>query len=102
MMVYGNVTHLSELGRIGGGEGVPIITVTVVQQKKRGATAFDVKCKGDLAIQVDRDLLVGDTVMAEVDPQSLAPQVNKSRAGLQTSILAHARMIGRPLGEGKK
>lgn len=97
MMVYGNVTHISDLGRIGGGEGIPIVTVTVAQQKKRGATFYDVKCKGDLAVQVDRDLVVGDTVMAEVDSESLTPQVNRTRTGMQASILAHARMIGRPL-----
>lgn len=97
MMVYGNVTHISDLGRIGGGEGIPIVTITVAQQKKRGATFYDVKCKGDLAVQVDRDLVVGDTVMAEVDPESLTPQVNRARKGMQASILGHARMIGRPL-----
>lgn len=98
MMIYGNITHISDLGRIGGGAGVPIVTVTVSQQKKRGATNYDIKCKGDLATQVDRNLAVGDTVMAEVDSQSLTPQFNASRTGTQTSIVAHARLIGTPLG----
>lgn len=97
MMVYGNVTHISDLGRVGVGEGVPIITVTVSQQKKRGATFYDVKCKGDLAERVDHNLAVGDVVMAEVNPQSLSPQVNTSRTGTQVSIVAHARLIGIPL-----
>ncbi|MGP6175461.1 hypothetical protein [Corynebacterium sp. A21] len=98
MMISGNIVHISDLGRIGGGAGVPIITVTVVQQKKRGATFYDLKCRGDLATHVDRDLAVGDLVMAEVDSQSLTPHVNASRAGSQVSIVAHARMIGTPLG----
>lgn len=98
MMIYGNITHISDLGHIGSGAGVPIITVTVAQQKKRGATFYDVKCKGDLATRVDRDLTIGNAVMAEVDSQSLTPQVNASRTGVQASIVAHARMIGTPLG----
>lgn len=102
MLIYGNITHISDLGRIGGGAGVPIVTVTVVQQKKRGATSYDIKCRGDLATQVDRDLAVGDIVMAEVDSQSLTPQVNASRVGTQVSIVAHARMIGTPLGANRQ
>lgn len=105
MMVYGNITHISDLGRIGGGAGVPIITVTVSQQKKRGATFYDVKCRGELAERVAHNLAVGDAVMAEVDPQSLTPQVNTSRTGAQASIVAHAQLIGTPLennDEGKR